>query len=163
RVRHGVRIALGTCAALAIAIGMAAWWTVYTEGGARWGFDQLGAILPGKLDVKEIQGPLHGPLEARQITYRTEKMEVRIDRLQLVWHLGWLLRRRLEIESLHAENVRVLLGAPGETQAARDSLASPLPDVNLPVNIIVRDGAVDHLQITTPASDSGFVIDRVAL
>jgi translocation and assembly module TamB len=163
RARRRLALGLGIMAALGIVVAAGGWWTFSTQRGARWGFERLGAILPGKLHVREMSGPLRSPLEVRHLTYRTERTEVTIDRLVIHWRLSTLLQRRLDIHRLHAENVRWLVGSSGDRPAERDSLASPLPDVDLPVSIVVREGVLDGLQITTPGRDSGLVIRHVSL
>lgn len=163
RLRRAAPWILGIAAFLAVALAGATWWVTGTQSGARWGFERLGAIVPGELDVKEMRGPLRGPLEVRHLVYRNDRMEITVDRLVLHWRLSDLLRRRLDIQRLHAEDVRVLMGAAGDTPAERDSLDDGLADVDLPVSIVVRDGIVEGLQITTPGDPEGLVIDRVVL
>ncbi|HET9250754.1 MAG TPA: translocation/assembly module TamB domain-containing protein [Candidatus Eisenbacteria bacterium] len=158
-----ILLAVTSVAILAILAAAGGWWVLYTEPGARWGFERLGGLLPGKLDVRELRGPLHGPLIAHDFTYRDERIEITAERIEVDWELRELLRRQWDIHRLRADNVRVLLGASGDTPAERDSLRGALPDLNLPVNIIVRDGLLTNLSLTTPGNDSSLVIDRVAV
>ena len=143
--------------------GAGGWWLLYTQAGARWGFERLGGLLPGKIDVRELRGPLRGPLVAYDFTYRDERIEITAQRVEIAWQPRALLQRQLDIRTLRAENVRVLAGSSGDTPAERDSLDGPLPDLDLPVNIIVRDGVLTNLTLTTPGNDSGLVVDRVAV
>ena len=156
-------LAISTVALVAVLAIAGGWWLFYTEPGARWGFERLGGLMPGKLDVRELRGPLHGPLIADHFTYRDERIEITADRIELDWNLRKLLGRQLDIHRLRAENVRVLVGAAGDTPAERDSLRGPLPDLNLPVNIIVRDGLITNMALTAPGIDTSLVIDRIAV
>jgi translocation and assembly module TamB len=162
RARRVVWVA-GTFAALAVAAAGGFWWLVDTQRGATWGVERLGALFPGKLDVLEARGRLRGPLEVRHFTYRTEHMEITADRVQIDWNLRQLVWRRLDFHRIQADGVRVLMGASGDTPAERDSLRGPLPDLDLPVAIVVRDGVVNHLTLATLGNDSVLVLDRVTL
>ena len=154
-------LGLGIAIASVLAVGV--WWIAYTQEGAKWGFERLGGFLPGNLDVEDMKGPLRGPLEIHHLTYRSERLEITADRVFLDWGMRELWRRRLDFTHVRAEGVRVLIGASGDTQAERDSLNGPLPDLDLPVSIIVRDGLFQNVTFTTPGNDSGFVVDRVAV
>ena len=160
RRKHLLRGAsVGAVIVAAIAVGV--WWLGYTRDGAKWGFERLGGFLPGNLDVEDMRGPLRGPLEIHHLTYRSEHLEITAEHVVLNWRMRDLLRRRLDFTHLHAEGIRVLVGSSGDTQAERDSLYGPLPDLNLPVSIIVRDGVFQNVTVTTPGNDSGLVLDRV--
>ncbi|HEX5031776.1 MAG TPA: translocation/assembly module TamB domain-containing protein [Candidatus Eisenbacteria bacterium] len=159
--RHIKALAIGI--ALASVIAVSVWWIAYTQEGAKWGFERLGSFLPGNLDVEEMRGPLRGPLEIHHLTYRSDRLEITAEHVVLNWRMQNLWRRQLDFTHLHAEGVRVLVGSAGDTQAERDSLYGPLPDLNLPVSIIVRDGLFKNVTLTTPGNDSGLVLDQVAV
>jgi len=148
-VTRARRIAITATLAFLFAslIGAGSWWLFETQAGARWGFERLGSILPGKLDVRELRGPLRGPLVATDFTYRDERIEITAVRVEIDWNLRELLTRQLDVRRLRAEGVRVLWGSSGDTPAERDSLRGPLPDLDLPVNIIVRDGLIENDRI----------------
>jgi len=155
--------ALGVTIALASLIAVGVWWIAYTQEGAKWGFERLGGFLPGNLDVENMRGPLKGPLEIYHLTYRTDRLEITAEHVVLDWHMKDLWRRQLDFSHIHADGIRVLVGSSGDTQAERDSLYGPLPDVNLPVSIIVRDGLFRNVMFTTPGNDSGLVLDQIAV
>ena len=148
--------------ALTIASSTLAWWILATEPGARWGFERLGGILPGELKADKLHGSIRGPLVVEHVAWRTERIEVAIDRLALDWRLRELVRKRLDIRSLHADGVTVKLGVPEQVREEPDS-ARTTPDLDLPVDIIVHDAVVRDLRIVPPARDTAIVIDRIAL
>lgn len=123
-------------AAVLLLAAFGAWWVLYTEPGAKWGFERLGGLFPGRLDAREVSGPLRGPLILRHFTYRSERLAITADSVAIDWRLGQLGRRRLDIRGLRADNVRVVIGGPGDTPEARDSLAG-LPDLDLPVTVVL--------------------------
>jgi translocation and assembly module TamB len=139
--------------------------TVYflagTQGGTEWLFTRLGALMPGKVEVAKMTGPLRGPLDIRGLRYEREGFEMVVDHVQLEWRLRDLLQRRLDVQKLYADGIRILT-TPTEEEKER----GPLPDVNLRFNVIVRDARVTNLSLGTknaPPTEPPFVIDRIDL
>ena len=143
-----------------VAIG-AFTWTVSTPSGATWAFERLGAIFPGELHVGTLHGPLRGPLTVHNLVYTSEAMDLSIDELSLDWKLRRLLTKKLDVMWLRASNVKMRFKSHAE--AARDSAARPLPDIDLPVSVIIRGAIVRHIEILTPASPVPTVLDSVTL
>ncbi len=161
RVRRVLlHVAVGLATVLAVAAG-AATWTVTTQSGATWGFERLGAIFPGELHVLSLRGPIRGPLEIRRLEYKSDAMDMVVDHLTLDWRLRQLLTKKLDVVALRAENVSMRFKS--HEQARRDSLARPLPDVDLPVSVIIRDALIRHIEIFTPASAEPTVLDSITL
>jgi translocation and assembly module TamB len=160
--RRRLLVIAASLASIALLAGVGTWWLMYTQPGAKWGFERLGGFFPGRLDVRDMKGPLRGPIEIHHFTYRNERLAITADRVLIDWRLRDLWRRRLDIHRLYGENVRVVVGGPGDTPQAEDSLRG-LPDVNLPVTVIVRDGLLRGLTLAKPGSDSGLVLDTVAI
>ncbi len=142
---------------VALLVGLA-WYGVSSERGTRVLLGRLGALLPGELTVGSQKGPLVGPLELRDVRYRTDAMDVRVKRVQLAWHPRQLRRRQLDVERLHAEGIRVVLPAAKEDETANGRLV----DIHLPVNIIVRDALIRDVEIVR-AGRKPFRLDVIAL
>lgn len=162
---HGARWTLRAVVCISVLVAISSvgvWWVTNTKAGAKWGFERLGAFFPGRLDVRDMEGPLKSPFKVRHFSYKSDRLSINADSVVVVWNLRKLLARRLDIHQLHAKNVEVLVGAPGTTPEAVDSLTG-LPDLNLPVNVIMRDGLLDGVRITTPGNDSALVLDRIAI
>jgi translocation and assembly module TamB len=142
---------------LLLAVGGFLWWVTSTEAGARRAVSWLGAALKGSLQVEKVEGPIRGPLILHGVSWKTESLTVTVERIRLDWVLGRLLRRQLDITSLGAEGVRIV-PVGSETEKPREAL----PDVHLPVNIIVRDAGVRDIEL---ASGEGppFRIDSLEL
>ena len=87
-----------------------AWYGVSTEKGTRVLLSRLGGFLPGELTIGSQRGPLTGPLELRDVHYRTpEGMDVRLKRVELQWDAGKLRRKQLDVQRLHADGIRIVL------------------------------------------------------
>ncbi|HYN20543.1 MAG TPA: hypothetical protein VE078_06260, partial [Thermoanaerobaculia bacterium] len=154
---RGSLVLVSLCLLLAAAV----WFLAGTQGGTEWLFTRLGALVPGKLEVAKMTGPLRGPLDIRGLKYEREGLEVYVDHVQLEWRLRDLLDRRLDIERLYADGIRILT-TPSEKETER----GPLPDVNLRFNVIVRDARVRGLSVgakNAPPGEPPFVIDRIDL
>lgn len=155
--RRRILLASGAALAVLALIGLGAWFLLATESGARWLFTRAGATMAGSLEVEELDGPIRGPLTARGLVYESDGFEVRIDRLALDWRLRKLLQKQLDVVSLEAEGVTVLLADRDE----RDE-PQPLPDVHLPVNIVLRAARVRGIQVMRPGEEP-IVIDSIDL
>lgn len=147
--------------ALVLILGISVWFLAGTQGGTEFLFTRLGAIMPGKLEVAEMKGPLRGPLDIQGLKYEREGFTAHVDRLHLEWRLRDLLSRQLDIQALHADGIRIIT-TPSEKEKER----TPLPDVNLRFNIIVRDAKVRNMSFSSAKPEPGekpFVIDSIDL
>lgn len=161
RARQVLRATVAGIATLVIVLGGAGVWTVSTQGGTKWAFERLDALLPGTLTTASVTGPLRGPLQIRSLVYDSDAMDISVARLELDWRLGALTRRKLNILALRADSVTVRLKSVAE--ARRDSAMRPLPDVNLPVDIILRDALITNVSVWGAGATTPRVIDRIAL
>ncbi|HEX5719565.1 MAG TPA: hypothetical protein VF179_25620, partial [Thermoanaerobaculia bacterium] len=146
---------------LAVILAATVWFLAGTQGGTEFLFTRLGAIMPGTIEVAKMTGPLRGPLDIRGLKYEREGFEMYVDHVQLEWRLRELLQRRLDIQKLHADGIRILT-----TPTEEEKEKGPLPDINLRYNIIVRDALVTNLSMgakNAPPGEPPFVIDRIAL
>ncbi|HVT59378.1 MAG TPA: translocation/assembly module TamB domain-containing protein [Thermoanaerobaculia bacterium] len=158
--RRLVRIAIWSAAGLlglVLLLAAAAALLLGTQGGTRFLFARLGALMPGSFEVAALEGPIRGPLTIHGLTYKREGMQVKIDRLHLEWRLHGLLERRLDIQRLYADGVHIVTTpTPNQQPAAR------LPDLNLHFNIIVRDARVRGITLAS-ADGPPSLIDEIDL
>jgi translocation and assembly module TamB len=163
RLLHWTLGLLLTLVVLLILVVAGAWYAVSTERGTRILLGRVEGLLGGKLTVGAQRGPLTGPLDLRDVHYQTVTLDARIAHVALAWHLGKLRSRQLDVESLHAEGIRVVL-QPTKT----DTSNGRLTDVHLPVNIVVRDALIRDVEIrhTSPPGQPvqpPFRLDQIAL
>ena len=156
-MKRALRIAAASLLGIAVLIAGVVWWATSTEAGARRVFGWLGAILKGSVEVARVEGPIRGPLTVYGLKYRTPSLEATVDRARLDWRLSELLRKRLDIVSLRVEGVRVVTRPTPEKKAAER-----LPDLHLPVNVIVRDAEVSGIRFGSDPQNA-LVIDSVSL
>jgi translocation and assembly module TamB len=158
RLRRFLKWSVGALLVLFLLLGAAVWFLLGTQGGTRFLFTRLGALIPGSLQVAELTGPIRGPLDIRGLVYESDAMKVTIDHVQLEWRLRNLLSKRLDIDKLYADGIRIIPTPDKEPKKEK----SKLPDLNLRFNIALHDARVTDLQIGA-LGEKPFVIDRVDL
>lgn len=139
----------GGILALVLLLAAGAWFVLGTQPGSRFLFKRLGALMPGSFEVQALQGRISGPLTIQGLTYKRPSIEVHVDRLALDWRLGELWRRRLDIDRLWADGVHITTTPTPQQQP------SPLPDVHLHTNIMVRDARVTNLTMRSSSDPAG--------
>lgn len=157
RLRRILLWGTGALLLLAVLLGAGVWFLLGTQGGTKFVFTRLGALMPGSLEVRELRGPLRGPLDIRGLVYKRDGLEMHVEHLELQWRLRDLLARQLDIEKLHAQGIRII-----PTPSEKKEEPQPLPDINLSFNILVRDAQVRDLQIGAPGEEP-LVLDRIDL
>jgi translocation and assembly module TamB len=131
-------------------------YAVTTESGTRTLIARVGPMIPGQLTIGSQTGPLTGPLDLRNVHYKSSTMDLQIGHLHLAWKAGRLRQRMLDVDQLHAEGIHVAL------QKSNTPSNGKLVSIHLPVNIIVRDGLIRDLEIARAGSPP-FRLDRIAL
>lgn len=138
RVLVVLGIAIGVAVLLALVAGGL---LLRTSAGARWALSLVSGVLPGgTITAGGLSGSLSSPLVLEGFEYRTAKLLVRAERVEVHWRLDGLLRRSLEISLLTADRVSVRQLAPPEP----DTSARPdtLPNIRLPIALGVDSLAV---------------------
>ena len=129
-------VVLAVLAALGLAAGAAAW-LLATPSGARFVLERAGELMPGRVELGRVDGPIRGPLRLERVVYEREGMRLEIHELLLRWRPRALLHRQLDVEELAANAVRL------QTEpAAKEATHFELPQIDLPVNLVVRQATV---------------------
>lgn len=127
---------------------------VATEPGSRWFVSQAEKYLP--LDLGEVQGNLLTGLDLTYVDYRIEEsgqlqQQYRAENVSFRWQPLALLYSAVSVQSVTADNIRVLL--PPTTDA--EPTPTPWPSLALPVRIELgkvqlNDIAVHRNQVDQP-------------
>ena len=129
-----------------VAVLMAA---LLTESGLHVALQLVQRAAPGTLSWQQASGRLIGPLQLDGIEYQDAAGHYRLGRLDFDWAPGRLLARRLSIHQLHVNDLEIVLPAKPDKVDAQ-----PIePGWRLPLEIVVRDLAVNRLRITTGAGE----------
>ncbi|MDP9120350.1 MAG: hypothetical protein M3O15_03120, partial [Acidobacteriota bacterium] len=156
RLRRILLHAAVTLAALLLLAGGVLFYLLGTQSGTRFLFARLGALMPGSFAVGALDGPIESPLTVHNLVYKRPGMEIHVDLLHLEWRLSELLSRRIDVRRFEADGVHVLSTPQPEQKS------SPLPDLHLSFNIIVRDARVRGLTFGSPGGQP-LVIDSIDL
>lgn len=92
---------------LAVAVGALAWLAT-TTSGFRWLVQSVAATSGGRIVADGIDGHLGAPITIRTLTLANEFRRIEIDGVRLEWQPRALWQRRLDIELLAAQTLRVV-------------------------------------------------------
>jgi translocation and assembly module TamB len=140
-------------AALFLLVVLAAGIVMGTTPGARWALSMAVSRSPVPVTIATVDGPLRGPLVLEGIEVEKDGLTTRIDRLVLDWRPLRLLRKTVEIDSLHVDGVTVFVpegwaaNRPPPVDTAVAEAGPPQVPV-LPVEILVHDLRVGIDQVT---------------
>ncbi|MEW5755607.1 MAG: translocation/assembly module TamB domain-containing protein [Pseudomonadota bacterium] len=140
------------------ATGGALYWVAGTEAGLRWALARAQAWAPGELAVAGSAGTLLGPLHLEGVRYRVAGYEVAVEALEADWRPEQLWRSHIALSPVRVRGVAVSLPPPQATPRAEITL----PDIHLPVTVIVPDLLVEDITIT-PAQGAAIRLDSVFL
>lgn len=126
-----------------------------THSGLQLGVRLANHFLAGKLTIASIDGSLKSPLAFEDVRYEDASLTLTIRRLTLQWQPSALLQKKLRIDQLHIEQIRVMTtpSAPAEPSQPLEKL----PDIKLPLDIEVANATIIDTHI------SNTVIDTISL
>jgi len=124
------RVAWGFGALLAVlaALAAAAYFVLATPGGFRWLAETASELGGERLKVEGVEGHLGTSLAVRRLTIATATQRIEIEALRFEWRPRALWQRRLEVDLLAAQTLRVitLKEEPSPPAVLPDSLRLPL-------------------------------------
>lgn len=146
---------LALCVPILLVFLIAAW-LIYTPSGTRQIFNLLS--YSGVLTYRDLEGSIGSGLKVAALSVETEGVKTTISEFTLVLRLRDLLRARLVLERLRAEQVTLELSASGqsEPQTARPLDYLKLRQGLIPFELILEDLSVQRLTIISPAQDVEF-------
>ena len=145
----------------AVALPLAASvWLGASETGFRFLCAGLAWISDGRLQIEAPEGRLLGGWRAQSVRWLDDAHDVELRRLQVSWTPRELLRGRLAIERIEADNLRIF-SAPSSTPATMpDSLQLPLP-VRIVRIVRIERLAVGALQSGKPDANPAILASNV--
>lgn len=117
-------------------------------------------LLPGTLQVEQVQGNLLGDLELRNLGFTSEEVSATVERLVLSWLPGELFSGRFHVRELAAEGVSFEQLVEKEEEPPEPL---ELPDIRLPVDILLDKVQVTSVKAVTAPGAEPLVIDRAGL
>jgi translocation and assembly module TamB len=139
----------GLLALLAVLLASVAWLAA-TASGFRWLTDTATTLSGEQLKFEGVDGHLGAPLGIRRLTLATDTKRIEIENLRLEWQPRALWQRRIEIDLLAAQTLRVII--------LKKDLAPPELPVSLRLPLDLRVQVIDlaRLDIVEAGQTLGF-------
>ncbi|WP_028583837.1 translocation/assembly module TamB domain-containing protein [Desulfogranum mediterraneum] len=118
-------------------------------------------LLPGRLVVDQVQGSLLTGARLSGLSYTDQNQSIRTADLELLLDPSQLLRRRLTISRLELGRVQYRESPPAAESSA--SLPGPLPRISLPLELEIRTGQLEGLEILAADGSSRLNLGPVQL
>lgn len=150
-------ILVSTLAVLAIAVGGLCW-LLLSESGLRWAYARAQPHIPGELEFSQLSGRLSGPITLEQIRYRQDATSIAAQRITLDWNPWGLVVAEFDVNSLHIENLDLLLADSPATDEDYEP-APELGELTLPIGVNLQRLVVDGIRVTRESSTTA--IDRI--
>ncbi len=136
-----------------------------TSAGLGWLIRQADGILPGSLKVASLEGGLFGHLHVKQLSYRAPEMEAGVDELILRWFPSELFGGRFHLAELSVLSPAYtqLIAAEPETVPEASGGAVELPDISLPVDVLIDKVEIRNLQFRAEPDAEAVEVTRALL
>lgn len=116
-------------------------WVATTAGGFRWLAGSAAGLSGGRLVIEGVDGHLGAPIGIRKLVLTTEMRRVTLNRVRLEWRPRALLQRRLDVDLLAAQSVRIDI-------LKKDPTPPTLPaTLRLPVDVRVAAWDVAQFEV----------------
>ena len=146
-----VAIGFGSIA-LVLVTGVALlWWWAGTDGSLARALSWAGQSQP--LTFERASGSLRAGGRVEQQTWQQRGLRVEVTGLAVVWQPWSLLRRKLELTQLAADNVTVNDERPPPVEPP-----SPPTALGLPLAVVIDSFAIGELRLTRPFAFSATAI-----
>ncbi|RJQ22617.1 MAG: hypothetical protein C4560_02190 [Nitrospiraceae bacterium] len=128
-----------------------------TESGLQWILARVEYMLPEELSAS-VSGRIIGPIEVRDLHYRSSGLELSVKRLLFDWRPLSLFLLRFHISTFHAEHADLRFSSerPDEVEKGHKPFKALL-------DILVDDASVSGINIMQPGPASPFTITNIRL
>ena len=179
-MRRWLKVTLVVLVVLIVLPALVLSWVVATESGTRFAFDRAAPMLPDGIAIGAVEGRLRDRVVLHDIAVDDEGMRLRLDRAELRWTSGALMRGRLVIHELTAsglhvellptepevdpepvdpfelpERIRHYVAVELERVALRDAVIIPAPDAD-PIEI-------DEVLLVANLRDAQLAVERISV
>jgi translocation and assembly module TamB len=117
-------------------------WLLDTESGLQWILKQI-----PDLKIKSIQGRLLEDIALKDISFHNKEINLQIQQVRFSWQPLFLIDKKLVLNSLIIEKANIELPAPIPTEKPAKKEPLEIPDLKLPIQIILQDIQLLDLQI----------------
>ncbi|MGB5458179.1 MAG: hypothetical protein WBO18_19705, partial [Gammaproteobacteria bacterium] len=122
-----------------------------TETGLSWALRQTARVAPELLEIGAVEGHLLDRLQVQKMQLNLPTMRLRVDDLVLDWQPSALFQREFHLSLLKIDGVTIeavdLAQEPPETAQEKPPYPIALPDVKLPLTVIIDAVQINGVQI----------------
>ena len=144
------RLVLVLAIVLLCVVGTVAW-LVGTVSGSRFAVEQAAKRVAG-LEVQGVSETLWSGVSLASLRYRDTAVDLDARALSARWRLTCLLEQVVCLDALHVEALQVNVLAPESPDTAPSSVQTPLPTVELPVDVTLAALRLGRVDITSGTS-----------
>lgn len=146
----------------------AATWFASQQSSLTWLIKQVPQWTDGAVTIEQATGQLLKQVSLEGIHYQKDDMDVVVNKVDFSWRSTALFLLTLHVKQLHVAGVAVQLppSAAAEDESPPDEESEPftgLPDINLPIDIILDDIQVHDITIQQAEAEKVQRIDSILL
>lgn len=120
-----------------------------TNVGLRTSIYLFNHVSSAQLKATNLQGQLFSNINAKNISYTSNNLDVRIATLQLHWSLLSILDKKLDVSLLHADNIVVNIKSIKEKKKSieKEKKKQSTLALQLPIQFSLKNTSLTHLDI----------------
>lgn len=141
-----------------------------TPTGLRVSVDLATKLLPGEIHYQKVSGVVIGPLTFYGLRYQNSNQTIAIHELRVNWSPLDLLKNKLHITALHAQDLQIITTHDAVTQwddATIKQLITQLTILfkknTLPFNLVLDNAAFDHIQLIDKPTHTQMDFQKITL
>ena len=142
-------------------VSVAWYWLLHTEAGTRWIWTRVENATGGALSASEITGSIRTALQARDIHYAGDGVDVRINRVSLAVDID-LMPLRVTVLPARVADLVIELSADKQPSEQTD-LGETFAKLQLPVELVFTEVRLERGAIHGIGEGSSIVVDTLAL
>ncbi len=116
-------------------------------------------FIPGQLSIAQMDGDLLGPMHFEDIEYRHASVHVAIKQLKLDWQPRSLLAGELNVTTLTASNLQIVLQP--HSHKPDEEKSAGIDTLVLPLEIFVENANIDKIQFSSDSQQPPVQVDAV--
>lgn len=129
-------------------------WLLRSQSGLQFTLNRaLSALPPGALSIESASGSMSGTIHLKGLRYRDAALQVDVAQLETRIQLAGLWARRLAIEFLHLDGVRIERLQQEAPPPAAEPWPDSLPPLQLPVDVALGALRVRDIELHAPQSE----------
>lgn len=149
RTRHVLAWIVAVLCILLALLAAVAYTLLRTEWGAKTLLENAGRFIPGEFNAEFRGGTLLDGLHLRNVSYRDEKKQIRVDSVDAAWRFSW------SPKTLHIRSLRV--GTADITLYPSPPEPTTLPSqIRLPIRLELDNASVQQVLLHQEGKDSRY-------